>query len=126
MAKARKAKDADREERIRDEIVVDAHDEGERAMGWYCYLDDTIQFPFTARCVKDRPISPLRVDDEVDVLDMAPENECEHEMFVIIRWDKKPGLAVPLSSLKAISDTDETTQQAVEDWHYWVNQGYQF
>ena len=22
-------------------------------------------------------------------------------------------------------DVDEETQQAIEDWHYWVNQGYE-
>ena len=34
--------DAEREGRITMEIVVDAYDEGERAMGWYCYLWKTI------------------------------------------------------------------------------------
>jgi hypothetical protein len=70
-------------------------------------------------------ISPLRVDDEVDVISMAPEQECVHEMFVTIRWEKE-GLAVPLSQLKPISATDEETKQAVADWHYWVRMGYAF
>jgi len=30
----------DREERIIMEIIVDAYDEEERAMGWYYYLED--------------------------------------------------------------------------------------
>jgi hypothetical protein len=30
--------------------------------------------------------------------------------------------AVPLSQLKAI-DADESTQEASDDWHYWVAQG---
>ncbi len=30
----------DREDRIAFEIVVDAYDETERAMGWYYYLQD--------------------------------------------------------------------------------------
>ena len=33
-------KDGVREERINMEIVVDAYDEEERAMGWYYYLAD--------------------------------------------------------------------------------------
>lgn len=28
-------------------------------MGWDAYLSDTLQFPFTARCVAQRAISPL-------------------------------------------------------------------
>ena len=121
---ASKRKDQDREDRIANEIVVDAHDASEQAMGWFCYLEDKLQFPFTARCIKARPISPLKVGDEVEVTGMAPEEECEHEMFVMIRWER-PGLAVPLSQLKGAA-TDESTRQGIEDWHYWVKQGYEF
>ena len=103
------------------EIIVDAHDECERAMGWYYYLEDRLQFPFTAKCIAKRPISPLRVKDEVQVIGMPPEEECEHEMFVMIRWEKD-GLAVPLSQLKPL-DADDPTREAVEDWHYWLRQG---
>ena len=107
------------------EIVVDAYDEQERAMGWYYYLQDQLRFPFTATCIARRSISPLKVKDEVEVIGIPGEEECEHEMFVTIRWEKE-GLAVPLSQLKPIADTDKKTQQAVEDWHYWVKMGYQF
>ena len=55
---------------------------------------------------------------------MAPEDECEHEMFVFTRWDPK-NLAIPLSQVKPISPTDEETKEAVADWHYWVEQGHQ-
>lgn len=34
-----------REQRIEMEIVVDAHDSDERAMGWYCYLEDKRKRP---------------------------------------------------------------------------------
>ena len=50
MGKARKPKkpkrDETREERISMEIVVDAYNEQERAMGWYCYLEEKLSFPF--------------------------------------------------------------------------------
>lgn len=121
---ASKSKDQDRETRIENEIVVDAYDASERAMGWYYYLDEKLQFPFTARCIKARPISPLKVGDEVEVTGMPPEEECEHEMFVMIRWER-PGLAVPLAQLK-VGSADESTRQAIEDWHYWVKKGYEF
>ncbi len=94
-------------------------------MGWYYYLEDRLAFPFTTHCIAERSISPLRVGDEVDVLRMAPEDECMHEMFVVMRWEKK-GLAVPLSQLKPIGASDEDTQEAVSDWDYWVRMGYQF
>ena len=116
--------DPERERRIEMEIIVDAYGECERALGWYCYLEEHLQFPFGATCISKRAISPLRVKDEVEVSGMAGEDECEHEIFVMIRWERD-GLAVPLSQLKPFH-TDAGTIQAVEDWHYWVKKGYQF
>jgi len=121
---AKPKEDPVREERIAMEIIVDAYDETEQAMGWYYYLDDHLRFPFTATCITERSISPLQAKDKVEVLEMAPEEECGHEMFVMIRWGKKK-LAVPLSQLKPVRATDDNTIEAVEDWHYWVRQGYQ-
>src|SRR5690242_8404623 len=74
-----------REQRIAMEAVVDAYDETERAMGWYYYLEGKLKVPFEARCQARRPISPLKVGETVEVLGMAPEDECESEMFVWIR-----------------------------------------
>jgi hypothetical protein len=38
----------------------------------------------------------------------------------------KPGtMAVPLSQLAGVN-VDESTADAIEDWHYWVAQGYCF
>ncbi len=122
---AKPKRDPKREQRITMEIVVDAYDEQERAMGWYYYLEDQLRFPFTATCIAKRAISPLKITDEVEVIGMPGGDECEHEMFVTFRWQKED-LAVPLSQLKPISATDKQTQQAVEDWHYWVKMGYQF
>ena len=120
----RQDKDEAREYRINMEIVVDAYGPEEQAMGWYSYLDDTLKFPFSARCIAQRTISPLEPGDEVEVVGMAPAEECDHEMFVLIQW-KSRQLAVPLMQLEGIQ-VDEETRQAIEDWHYWVNRGYEF
>ena len=121
-----KTKSPEREERIDTEIVVDAYGPEERAMGWYCYLEDKLSFPFAATCTAARAVSPLQKGDEVEVLDMVPSDECQHEMFVMIGYGVKEKLGVPLSQLKPGSDTDDATRQAVEDWLYWVGQGYEF
>jgi Calcium binding len=120
---ARPREDSVRENRITMEVVVDAHDGSERATGWYCYLSDQLEFPFTAGCIQPRAISPLQVGDEVEVISMAPEDECAREMFVMIRWEHG-GLGVPLSQLKPTTAGLATTT-AVGDWHYWVRRGYQ-
>ena len=125
MIKDKQTLDPEREQRIAMEIVVDAYDSQERAMGWYYYLQDQLRFPFTAICIDKRSISPLCVKDEVEAIGLLGEEECEHEMFVTIRWEKE-GLAVPLSQLKPISATDKQTKQAIKDWHYWVKMDYEF
>lgn len=121
---SRPTRDEKREHRISYEIVVDAYDEHERAMGWYYYIESQVHLPFTARCIAKRPISPLHVGDEVEVIGMPPEEECEKEVFVLIRWEKE-GLGVPLAQLEPIYADEETTR-AIEDWHYWVKMGYQY
>jgi|SRR5580698_7827270 hypothetical protein len=125
MAKSKPKRDEEREQRFQMEIVVDAYGSEERAMSWYYYLEEQLRFPFTATCIAKRASSPLQVKDSVEVIGMPGEDECEHEVFVKIRWDKE-GLAVPLSQLRPIRDTDEETKQAVEDWHYWIHSGYEF
>src|SRR5947209_106788 len=99
MHMAQRAKDEEREERIHMEIVVDAYGPEEQAMGWYNYLSDTLQFPFSARCVVQRATSPLEPGDKVEVVGMAPGEECEHDMLVLIRRKTRP-LAVPLMQLE--------------------------
>ena len=125
MIKDKQTLDPEREQRIAMEIVVDAYDSQERAMGWYYYLQDQLRFPFMAIYIDKRSISPLRVKDEVEAIGLLGEEECEHEMFVTIRWEKED-LAVPLSQLKPISATDKQTKQAIQDWHYWVKMDYEF
>lgn len=110
-----------REDRITDEIIVDCYNEEEQAMGWYYYLEDNLDFPFTAKCIFKRQTSPLKIGEVVEVIEMATEDECEHEMFVKICWQKRV-LSVPLKQLEGIKVNKET-REAIGDWHYWVKRG---
>jgi hypothetical protein len=116
----RTKRDPVREDRIYNEAIVDARPE-EQAMSWYYYLEGKITFPFRAKCVATKAASPLRKGETIEVLRMATEDVCEHDMLVQIRWQGK--MAVPLSQLEAINP-DESTQEAIGDWLYWVAQGY--
>lgn len=118
----RAEKDEIREERITMEIIVDTYGSEEQAMGWYYYLEENLAFPFKARCIKKRSISPLTVGQEFKVVKMAAEDDCMLEMFVNILWAGRT-LAVPLMQLEPIV-TDEKTREAIEDWHYWIAHGY--
>ena len=86
--------------------------------------EDRLRFPFTAKCIVKRSTSPLKVGEEVEVVGMAPSDECEHDMFVLVRWANRK-FGVPLSQLQGIKATEET-KEAIEDWRYWAARGYGF
>ena len=115
-------KDPVREDRIHEEAIVDAGPD-EQAMGWYCYLESKLSFPFQAKCRSTTITSPLTTGQLVDVLRMAPEDACMKDMLVLVRCQGRK-LAVPLSQLTPI-DPDDSTDEAIGDWHYWIAYGYQ-
>ncbi len=58
----------------------------------------------------------------------SPEEYCSEEMFVELLYKEgtvEDTFSVPLCDIEAI-DADPKTQAAIADWHYWVDQGYQF
>ena len=116
----RPKRDPVREDRIYNEAIVDARPE-EQAMSWYYYLEGKITFPFRAKCVAANAVSPLRKGETVEILRLAVEEACEHDMLVQIRWQGRK-LAIPLSQLDAVG-ADESTLEAIDNWHYWVAQG---
>ena len=117
-------KDPIREDRIHNQAIVDAYGPEERAMGWYYYLENQLQFPFQARCIAATIVSPLSEGETVQVLRMAPQQACSADMLVLIHWQGRK-LAVPLSQLAAI-EVDQSTADAIRDWQYWIAQGYLF
>jgi hypothetical protein len=117
----RPKRDPVREDRIHNEAIVDARPE-EQAMSWYYYLEGKISFPFRAKCLAANAVSPLRKGEAVEVLRMAVEDLCEHDMLVQIRWQGRK-VTVALSQVGAIAP-DESTKEAIGDWHYWVARGY--
>ena len=93
----KRRKDPVREDRIENEAIVDASPE-EQAMGWYYYLENKICFPFPAKCIATKVVSPLRKGEAAEVIRMAPEDNCAHDMFVLVRWQGRK-MTVPLSQL---------------------------
>lgn len=47
-----------------------------------------------------------------------------HEMFVKIEWNGRT-FGIPLAQIEAIN-VDADTQEAIEDWQYWVARDYGF
>lgn len=93
-------------------------------MGWCYYLEGKLSFPFTARCIASRSISPLKKDEKVQVIAMAREEDCLAEMFVLVPFGGRR-VGVPLAQLGVVK-VDHSTREAVEDWRYWRARGYAF
>ena len=110
--------DEEREERIAMEIIVDTYGPEEQAMGWYAYLDDTMDFPFEARCVTEREESPLEEGETVRVVGMSSTDPTLRQMFVTIEWMDRE-LGVSLKQLEPV-EASSNTEQAIADWHYWL------
>jgi Calcium binding len=121
---AKPKRDPVREDRIQNEAIVDAYGAEEQAMSWYYYLENKIRFPFQAKCIAAKAVSPLLKGETVEVRAMAPEEACASDMLVLIRWQGRT-MAIPLSQLQALTG-NKATNEAIADWHYWVAQGYCF
>jgi hypothetical protein len=120
--------DEKREHRIQTEIIVDAEDKEDRAMGWYYYLEESLDFPFRAKWAKKSRKSGLVEEKQVEVLGMAPDDECLKDMIVEVGYIDRMDddvFPVKLSEIVAI-DADGETEGAIADWLYWIARGYKF
>ncbi len=108
--------DPKREHRIDYEVIADCYNEEEQSLGWYYYLENKCTFPFQA-LLKNKKI--------VEITSMAPEEDCEKEMYVYAKFEDDE-LPIVLFDITPLSSTNEKTKEAIEDWHYWIKQGYQF
>jgi len=112
-------RDADRDERINTEVIVDAYTKDEQAMGWHIYLEETMDFPFEAKVVDEKEVSPLENGETVRVVGKPASEPSLRQQFVTVEWMSRE-LGVPLSQLEPIEPSSDT-EQAVADWHYWLN-----
>ncbi len=117
-------RDEEREDRIAFDVIPDCHDAEEVAMGWYYYVGENARFPFKARCIKEQNGSPLKQDEQVEVIDISSGEDCESDIRVLVQLMGRT-FGVPLDQLEP-ENVDEETAQIVGDWHYWVGRGYTF
>jgi len=112
------------EDRILMDVVVDSHDKEERAMGWFYYIAEGLELPFQAKCIAKKSMSPLKVGQEVTVIDIASAGDCESKIFVKIKYDDDI-LSVSLEQLEILDDKPDS-KRIIADWHYWIGRGYEY
>lgn len=66
--------DEEREHRIRNEVIPDAHGGEEVAMSWYYYMADNLEFPMKAK-VKLRLHGGKTEEKTVKIVEVGPKSE---------------------------------------------------
>ena len=119
--------EAEMNEIITNEIVVDAKDADDVAMGWLYYMQAELLFPFEAKMeVKNRNEEKSVV--RIDVLDLSPDNENNNSPEVILEVSEKGServMDVRISKLQDVK-ADESTKNAVAIWKYWKSGKFRF
>jgi hypothetical protein len=92
----RPKRDPVREDRIHNEAIVDASPD-EQAMSWYYYLESQISFPFQAKCLATKVVSPLRKRETVEVVRMAPDEACVRIPSDADQRSDLMAIAIPIS-----------------------------
>ena len=117
--------DISRKDRIEDEIIVDCYDEYEMAMGWLCYLNDNLTFPFEASIIGDIRIGSLQEGDSVNVTEFINSDKNDVSVYNFIATvgiEKDEHIYdIPLVNLKSV-DCENDTFNAIEDWRYWCEE----
>lgn len=98
--------DDKREERITGDILVDIYEDYEVPLGWYYYLERTLNFPFPALWQTASQKGKGK-GAQVEVVGMAEEEECSSEMVCEVAFEGDV-FSVPLINLFA-PEADEKT-----------------
>ena len=69
----------EREDRIVMEVVVDAYDDMERALGWYYYVQRKLNCPFKAQWISNRG-TYLEKEEDTEVIGMASETSVKKKV----------------------------------------------
>ncbi len=112
--------EAQMNEIIMMEIVVDAKDEDEVIMGWFHYMADELEFPFEAEMESKNRRGQTSVI-QVDVLDLSDRNQNPTSEEVILEVSAKDSdrvIDIGVSKLRNVKGS-ETTKNAVAIWQYW-------
>ena len=112
--------DAERDMRISLKVMADIDYDEQIMPSWHGYLEQVLGFPFKARGRVGRASSWPSEDDVVVVRGMLDESDCHDDMLVYVECEGDE-LPVPLVELEAVSASPKTVE-AIEDWHYWVDQ----
>jgi Calcium binding len=111
-------KDEEREDRIRNEAIPDAHGEEEVAMSWYYYMEENLEFPIKAKA-KLRLRGGKTEEKVVKIVEIDPESETSLTLRLGITEGKSDRVQY-ISPEDIVSiQTTEGNLEILNDWLYW-------
>ncbi len=110
--------DKERKHRIHYEIIVDAYNEYEQAMGWYIHMNDNLEFPMQAK-VKLRLRGGKTEEKTVKIVEIDPKSEGSLTLRLGITEGKSDRVQyISLEDIVSIQTTEENLA-FLNDWLYW-------
>jgi hypothetical protein len=111
-------KDAERDYRIHDEIIVDAYGEEEQAMSWYYYMEENLEFPMKAK-VKLRLRGGKTEEKAIKIVEIDPESETSLTLRLGITEGKSDRVQYVSPADIVRIQTTEGNLEILNDWLYW-------
>ena len=111
-------KNAERDHRIHDEIIVDAYGEEEQAMSWYYYMEENLDFPMQAK-IKLRLRGGKTEEKTVKIVEVDPKSETSLTLRLGITEGKSDRVQY-ISPFDIVSiNTSDENLEILNDWLYW-------
>lgn len=110
-----KIKDEEREHRIIYEVIVDAYDDEEQAMGWYYYMAENLVFPIKAKA--NLPLRGGKIEQKaVEIVEIDPKGRAIR--LGITEGTSQRVQYISPEMLESIDTSDENLE-ILNDWLYW-------
>jgi Calcium binding len=111
-------KDPERDHRIRNEAIPDAHGEEEVAMSWYYYMAENLAFPIKAK-VKLRLRGGKAEEKAVKIVEIDPKSETSLTLRLGMTEGKSDRVQyISPEDIVSIQTTEENSA-FLNDWLYW-------
>jgi Calcium binding len=114
-----KIKDKERENRILDEVIVDANGDEERNIGWYYYFEEGLKFPINAT-IKLALCGGKLEEKKVKIVEVKPDNEDKPMQLGIVEGKSERVQYISPEAIVSVKTSDENLE-ILNDWLYWHN-----
>jgi hypothetical protein len=112
--------DADREERIQNEVIVDCNNEAEEMTGWYYYMDDALSFPMKG--LANVPSSGGKTaQKKVKIVSLDPKSKEGQPIRIgVVENGGRQVSYISPEYIIRIEEADDNIE-ILNDWLYWHN-----